>query len=236
MSIPVELYRTVAQFCNHDTRLALRQVSQHFKLAVQPFISVRVTDDNVQHLEGTICAILAPASDILQLLESLSVYAGDTLQDLSSTPPSTCTNSIVVAFPTLVPMPRLKRLDLVGHPLHLVGHPLHHQPWSIQGASVQHLVENAPNLEHLALPSVNDAAAAVRAINRGLSKLRSLSMVLGPQQTFASTVKREGVKVDCPLLQVLHVANYHDGTAPVKFLVKCTVQTSTSGNVLVEHY
>ena len=236
MSIPVELYRTVAQFCNHDTRLALRQVSQHFKLAVQPFISVRVTDDNVQHLEGTICAILAPASDILQLLESLSVYAGDTLQDLSSTPPSTCTNSIVVAFPTLVPMPRLKRLDLVGHPLHLVGHPLHHhQPWSIQGASVQHLVENAPNLEHLALPSVNDAAAAVRAINRGLSKLRSLSMVLGPQQTFASTVKREGIKVDCPLLQVLHVANYHDGT-PVKFIVKRTVQTSTSGNVLVEHY
>lgn len=172
-------------------------------------------------LVSCVNALLAPISfrAISELLESQSVYSSDTLREIYLR----CAQDgpqYTISIPTLVPMPNLYILDLQGDSFNVV----RSQRWPIEGASVEEICRNAPNLVQLKLASVNRVSEAVLSINR-LSKLRFLSLTMGPEQSFKS--RRNGIRIDCPNLDHLQVANYHEKS--IRVIVGCR-----SGNVRVE--
>jgi hypothetical protein len=140
---------------------------------------------------------------IPEILDSLSFFSGATIREIHLRCAQDGNYSI--AFPPkLVPMPYLHTLDLQGDAFN-VGRS---NRWSIDGASMEVIVENMPNLFNLSLASVNNVDEAMGYIKR-LQKLRYLSLTLGPVQSLRS--KREGVKVEgCEALEKLEVANYHE--------------------------
>jgi hypothetical protein len=201
--IPIELYHNIAQHCDHNTRLSLNQVNKDFKQTVERHMLTRISVENMS-LQNVVYALIDTVSfrAIPEILESLSVYSCNTIREIHLRCAQDGNYSI--AFPTLVPMPNLYTLDLQGDAFNVV----RSQRWSIEGASIETIVENAPNLYNLSLASVNNAEEAMRYIQR-LKKLRCLSLTLGPVQSFRS--RREGLKVEgCEALEKLEVANYHE--------------------------
>jgi hypothetical protein len=223
MSLPIELYYHLAEQSDNATRLTLNQVSRDFRIATATCLSTRIEVGNMAK-QNVVRAILAPISfrAISELLESQSVYCGDTLREIYLR----CAQegNYTISIPTLAPMPFLTTLDLQGDAFSVP----RSQRWSIEGASVEEICKSATNLEQLKLASVNHASDAMLFIS-SLSKLRSLSLTMGPEQSFRS--RRDGIKVECPKLEQLQIANYHEEYIPV--LVTGQVKVEARGHVRV---
>ncbi len=222
MSISPELYHHIAEQADHTTRLVLRSANSDWLNATAKHLLLCITIENMQ-LQNVRFAILQALSFRLlpELLESLSVYSGDTIQEIYMRCAQEGPNDSL-SIPTLVPMPHLTVLDLQGDAFHVV----RSQRWSIDGVSVQEICRNAENLSVLKLASVNRASEAMAAINR-LPKLRFLSVTMGPEQSFKS--RREGIRFEGRELEQLQVANYHE--ARVKVVVGKHVAIEARGNV-----
>ena len=77
-----------------------------------------------------------------ELLESLSVYSGDTIREVYMRCAQEGPN-YSLSIPTLIPMPHLTVLDLQGDAFHMV----RSHWWSLEGATVEEICRNAENLQ-----------------------------------------------------------------------------------------